>query len=101
MSHDIKTVGLIFTRKKIERSGFIGLEDYAMLVDLYDFNQLNTNRFIRLSKRNIRIIHIDLSIPIEKQGNLDLIVHKMTDLVAKIERGDTEAAKLYQRFIVS
>ncbi|GAN07410.1 inositol-tetrakisphosphate 1-kinase [Mucor ambiguus] len=80
MSHDIKTVGLIFTRKKIERSGFIGLEDYAI-------------------KRNIRIIHIDLSIPIEQQGNLDLIVHKMTDLVAKIERGDTEAAKLYQRFI--
>jgi hypothetical protein len=30
MSHNIKTVGLIFTRKKIERSGFIGLEDYAM-----------------------------------------------------------------------
>lgn len=30
MGHDIKTVGLIFTRKKIERSGFIGLEDYAM-----------------------------------------------------------------------
>jgi len=25
----------------------------------------------------------------------------MTDLVAKIERGDAEAAKLYQRFIVS
>ncbi|KAI8642090.1 hypothetical protein BD408DRAFT_432692 [Parasitella parasitica] len=82
MSHDIKTVGLIFTRKKIERSGFIGLEDYAI-------------------KRNIRIIHIDLSIPIEEQGNLDLIVHKMTDLVAKIERGDTEAEALYQRFIVS
>ncbi|CEP15509.1 hypothetical protein [Parasitella parasitica] len=82
MSHDIRTVGLIFTRKKIERSGFIGLEDYAI-------------------QRNIRIIHIDLSVPIEEQGNLDLIVHKMTDLVAKIERGDTEAEKLYQRFIVS
>jgi hypothetical protein len=27
---EIKTVGLIFTRKKIKRSGFIGLEDYAM-----------------------------------------------------------------------
>jgi hypothetical protein len=25
----------------------------------------------------------------------------MTDLVAKIERGDTEAKKLYQRFTVS
>lgn len=62
---------------------------------------MDTNWFIHLSKRNIRIIHIDLSIPIEQQGNLDLIVHKMTDLVAKIERGDTEAAKLYQRFIVS
>ena len=29
---EVKTVGLIFTRKKIERSGFIGLEDYAMYV---------------------------------------------------------------------
>ncbi|KAI8091036.1 inositol-tetrakisphosphate 1-kinase [Gilbertella persicaria] len=80
MGHAIKTVGLIFTRKKIERSGFIGLEDYAL-------------------KRSIRIIHIDLSMPIEDQGKLDLVVHKMTDLVAKIERGDTEAEKLYQRFI--
>jgi hypothetical protein len=30
MGPAIKTVGLIFTRKKIERSSFIGLEDYAM-----------------------------------------------------------------------
>ncbi|KAI8368519.1 inositol-tetrakisphosphate 1-kinase [Blakeslea trispora] len=37
--------------------------------------------------------------PIEEQGELDLVVHKMTDLVAKIERGDKEAAILYQRFI--
>lgn len=52
------------------------------------------------SKRNIRIIHIDLSLPIEEQGDLDLIVHKMTDLVAKIERGDTEAKLLFARFTV-
>lgn len=52
------------------------------------------------SKRNIRIIHIDLSLPIEEQGDLDLIVHKMTDLVAKIERGDTEAKLLFTRFTV-
>ncbi|KAG1039364.1 hypothetical protein G6F43_012518 [Rhizopus delemar] len=77
---EIKTVGLIFTRKKIKRSGFIGLEDYAI-------------------KRGIRIIHIDLSIPIEDQGKLDLIVHKMTDVIAKVERGDLEAKKLYERFI--
>lgn len=52
------------------------------------------------SKRNIRIIHIDLSLPIEEQGDLDLIVHKMTDLVAKIERGDIEAKLLFDRFTV-
>ncbi|KAI8349465.1 hypothetical protein EDC96DRAFT_307829 [Choanephora cucurbitarum] len=80
ISQDMKTVGLIFTRKKIERSGFIGLEDYAL-------------------KRNLRVIHIDLNMPIEEQGELDLVVHKMTDLVAKIERGDKEAARLYQQFI--
>lgn len=45
-------------------------------------------------------MHIDLSIPIEEQGDLDLIVHKMTDLVAKIERGDTEAAEFFERFKV-
>lgn len=39
--------------------------------------------------------------PIEDQGNLDLIVHKMTDVVAKVERGDQEAKRLYERFIVS
>lgn len=65
------------------------------------FKQLEIPTNLSRSKRNIRIIHIDLSIPIERQGNLDLIVHKMTDLVAKIERGDTEAKKFYQRFIVS
>jgi inositol-1,3,4-trisphosphate 5/6-kinase/inositol-tetrakisphosphate 1-kinase len=52
-------------------------------------------------KRGIRIIHIDPSIPIEDQGKLDLIVHKMTDVIAKVERGDLEAKKLYERFIVS
>ncbi|KAI9481559.1 MAG: inositol-tetrakisphosphate 1-kinase [Benjaminiella poitrasii] len=80
MRHGIKTVGLIFTRKKIVRSGFIGLEEYAI-------------------KRNIRIVHIDISKPIEEQGELDLIVHKMTDLVAKIERGNTDAKILYNNFI--
>lgn len=38
--------------------------------------------------------------PIEEQGDLDLIVHKMTDLVAKIERGDTKAKQLFDRFKV-
>jgi hypothetical protein len=39
--------------------------------------------------------------PIEDQGKLDLIVHKMTDLIAKIERGDVEAEELYKKFIAS
>jgi inositol-1,3,4-trisphosphate 5/6-kinase/inositol-tetrakisphosphate 1-kinase len=53
------------------------------------------------SKRHIRIVHIDLALPIEQQGQLDLIVHKMTDIIAKIERGDAEAEMLYERFNVS
>jgi inositol-1,3,4-trisphosphate 5/6-kinase/inositol-tetrakisphosphate 1-kinase len=52
------------------------------------------------SKRNIQIIHIDISKPIEEQGQLDLIVHKTTDLVAKVERGDKEAKMHYERFLV-
>jgi hypothetical protein len=56
--------------------------------------------FFFFSKRNIRIVYIDLSLPIEEQAPLDLIVHKMTDIVSKMERGDLEAKKMYQRFIV-
>ncbi|SAM03294.1 hypothetical protein [Absidia glauca] len=74
------TVGLVFTKKKIERSGFIGIEDYAQ-------------------GRNIRIVQMDLSRSLESQGPVDAIVHKMTDVVGKMRRGDAEAQVQCDRFM--
>ncbi|KAI8344829.1 hypothetical protein BC941DRAFT_18229 [Chlamydoabsidia padenii] len=60
-------VGLLFTKKKIERSGFIGIEYYAR-------------------QHDINVILLDISHPIESQGSVDVIVHKMTDVVGKMNR---------------
>ncbi|ORZ15950.1 inositol-tetrakisphosphate 1-kinase [Absidia repens] len=74
------TVGLVFTKKKIERSGFIGIEDYAR-------------------EHGLDIVLVDLSQSIDNQGPFDLIVHKMSDVVARMEQGDDDSRIQYERFI--
>lgn len=36
----------------------------------------------------------------EGQGPVDMIVHKMTDVVSKMDRGDIAAKEQYDRFMV-
>ncbi|ORX53606.1 inositol 1, 3, 4-trisphosphate 56-kinase [Hesseltinella vesiculosa] len=74
------TIGLVFTRKKIERSGFIGLEDYA-------------------KNHGLTIVHLDMSRSLDDLEQVDLIVHKMTDVVAKMKRKDCQAQEQYDRFM--
>jgi hypothetical protein len=44
---------------------------------------------------------MDLSRSLESQGPVDAIVHKMTDVVGKMKRGDAEAQVECDRFMVS
>jgi hypothetical protein len=37
----------------------------------------------------------------EGQGPVDMIVHKMTDVVSKMNQGDIAAKEQYDRFMVS
>ncbi|KAI8062493.1 inositol-tetrakisphosphate 1-kinase [Gongronella butleri] len=74
------TIGLVFTRKKIERSGFIGVEEYA-------------------KNHGLRIVHLDMTRALDDLEQVDLIVHKMTDVVAKMKRGDAQALAQYECFI--
>ncbi|CAO3600768.1 unnamed protein product [Absidia cylindrospora] len=74
------TVGLVFTKNKIEQSGFIGIEHYAR-------------------DHGLNIVLVDLSQSIDNQGPFDLIVHKMTHVVSRMEQGDDEFRIQYERFI--
>ncbi|GAB5591964.1 hypothetical protein Unana1_06864 [Umbelopsis nana] len=75
----VKTVGLIFSKKKIQRSGFIGLPEYA-------------------SQHGLQIVHVDLDDSIASQGNFDLIVHKLTDLIAAATKGHVDAQRQLDNF---
>lgn len=75
----VKTVGLIFSKKKKQRSAFSGLEEYA-------------------SQHGIQIVHVDLDHAISLQGNFDLIVHKLTDLIAAATKGQEDAERQLANF---
>ncbi|KAI8578732.1 hypothetical protein K450DRAFT_245251 [Umbelopsis ramanniana AG] len=75
----VKTVGLIFSKKKIQRSGFVGLPEYA-------------------SQHGLRIVHVDLDDPMAMKINFDLIVHKLTDLIAAATKGQVDAKRQLDNF---
>ncbi|CAO3652699.1 unnamed protein product [Cunninghamella echinulata] len=76
----MKTVGLVFKKKKIERSGFIGIEEYAL-------------------QQGLQVIHMDPSQLFKDQISVDIIVHKLTDVVGKMKKGDMEAKLEYDNFL--
>lgn len=43
---------------------------------------------------------MDVTRPLEEQGPVDLIVHKMTDIVSKMKQGNDKARIEYARFTV-
>lgn len=40
---------------------------------------------------------LDLSQPLEEQGQLDVIIHKLTDLILEADQNDSQAMLLVQR----
>nr|XP_046269201.1 inositol-tetrakisphosphate 1-kinase [Scatophagus argus]XP_046269203.1 inositol-tetrakisphosphate 1-kinase [Scatophagus argus] len=48
-------------------------------------------------KRGIEVVQLDLSQPLEDQGPLDVIIHKLTDLILEADQNDSQAVLLVQR----
>jgi hypothetical protein len=72
------------------------IEVKALLtICLYTFTVVTSS-----SQHGIRITHLDITQPMEGQGPVDMIVHKMTDVVSKMDRGDIAAKEQYDRFMV-
>lgn len=44
-----------------------------------------------------RSMQLDLSQPLEEQGPLDVIIHKLTDLILEADQNDTQSLLLVQR----
>lgn len=48
-------------------------------------------------KRGIEVVQLDLNQPLEEQGPLDVIIHKLTDLILEADQNDSQAMLLVQR----
>ncbi|KAM4625740.1 inositol-tetrakisphosphate 1-kinase [Polymixia lowei] len=60
--------------------------------------KLNFQAFADLcKKRGIDVVQLDLSQPLEEQGPLDVIIHKLTDLILEADQNDSQAVLLVQR----
>ncbi|XP_005724060.1 inositol-tetrakisphosphate 1-kinase [Pundamilia nyererei] len=60
--------------------------------------KLNFQAFADLCrKRGIEVVQLDLSQPLEDHGPLDVIIHKLTDLILEADQNDSQAVLLVQR----
>ncbi|KAI1897946.1 hypothetical protein AGOR_G00088530 [Albula goreensis] len=73
-----RRVGYWLSDKKIKKLNFVAFVDLCR-------------------KRGIEMVQLDLSQPLEEQGPLDIIVHKLTDLILEADQNDTQALLLVQR----
>lgn len=61
--------------------------------------KLNFQAFAELCrKRGIEVVQLDLAKPIEDQGPLDVIIHKLTDVILEADQNDSESVLVVQRF---
>ncbi|KAG5198308.1 inositol-tetrakisphosphate 1-kinase isoform X1 [Ovis aries] len=61
--------------------------------------KLNFQAFAELCrKRGIEVVQLNLSRPIEEQGPLDVIIHKLTDVILEADQNDSQALELVRRF---
>ncbi|KAJ8274930.1 hypothetical protein COCON_G00095550 [Conger conger] len=73
-----RRVGYWLSDKKMKKMNFVAFVDMCR-------------------KRGIEMVQLDLSQPLEEQGPLDVIIHKLTDLILEAEKNDTQALLLVQR----
>uniref|UniRef100_A0A8C5RAZ4 Inositol-tetrakisphosphate 1-kinase n=1 Tax=Leptobrachium leishanense TaxID=445787 RepID=A0A8C5RAZ4_9ANUR len=74
-----KRVGYWLSEKKIKKLNFQAFADLCR-------------------KRGIEVVQLNLCIPIEDQGPLDVIIHKLTDVILEADQNDRESVQLVQRF---
>uniref|UniRef100_A0A8C5LM89 Inositol-tetrakisphosphate 1-kinase n=1 Tax=Jaculus jaculus TaxID=51337 RepID=A0A8C5LM89_JACJA len=61
--------------------------------------KLNFQAFAELCrKRVIEVLELNLSRPIEEQGPLDVIIHKLTDIILEADQNDSQSLELVHRF---
>ncbi|KAL7871648.1 hypothetical protein SRHO_G00066310 [Serrasalmus rhombeus] len=72
-----KRVGYWLSEKKIKKLNFLSFVDMCR-------------------KRGIEMVQLDLSQPLEQQGPLDAIIHKLTDHIVEADQNVTEALRLVQ-----
>ncbi|KAG9282967.1 inositol-tetrakisphosphate 1-kinase [Astyanax mexicanus] len=72
-----KRVGYWLSEKKIKKLNFLTFVDMCR-------------------KRGIEMVQLDLSQPLEEQGPLDAIIHKLTDHIVEADQNITEALLLVQ-----
>ncbi|XP_056666437.1 inositol-tetrakisphosphate 1-kinase isoform X1 [Monodelphis domestica] len=61
--------------------------------------KLNFQAFADLCrKRGIEVVQLNLSRPIEEQGPLDVIIHKLTDVILEADQNDSQSLELVHRF---
>lgn len=53
---------------------------------------------LSLSQHGLHIVHVDLDDSISSQGSFDLIVHKLTDLIAAATKGHLDAQRQLDNF---
>ncbi|XP_030641748.1 inositol-tetrakisphosphate 1-kinase [Chanos chanos] len=73
-----RRVGYWLSEKKMKKLNFLAFADMCR-------------------KRGIEVVQLDLSQPLEGQGPLDVIIHKLTDLILEADQNDTQALLLVQR----
>lgn len=49
----------------------------------------------------VSALQLNLSRPIEEQGPLDVIIHKLTDVILEADQNDSQSLELVHRFQVS
>ncbi|XP_068942132.1 inositol-tetrakisphosphate 1-kinase isoform X1 [Petaurus breviceps papuanus] len=74
-----KRVGYWLSEKKIKKLNFQAFADLCR-------------------KRGIEVVQLNLSRPIEEQGPLDVIIHKLTDVILEADQNDSQSLELVHRF---
>ncbi|KAI9515955.1 Inositol-tetrakisphosphate 1-kinase [Dissostichus eleginoides] len=85
-------------RSTVEMQTFLKGRRVGYWLSEKKMKKLNFQAFADLCrKRGIEVVQLDLSQPLEEQGPLDVIIHKLTDLILEADQNDSQAVLLVQR----